>query len=313
MAANTNNNNLNASVPVFMGSDFRVWEQKMGDFLKSQCLWHITTGAPGSTWPVEAIVGAPTPAEALLQAAWDKNLEQVQGIISSHILQTLHPHIGMTCVEMWTNLRTRFGTPGVSKIAMDMYAVYSMKLLSTHNPHPDMERMNMLFECLAANGVDFDDTVWGIILLNMILKEWSMVAQIYSQSNQTLATTTFLGVRDAIMAESEHAMCPSTLAMHKISSVKHKGKSPTYSEQTKTKSAPPKASGDVPSGTPKKKTRRGGKGKAKVHAIVSSALVPPSVTKRLQETHHAAAPVAALISAPVMASTVVGGPSHAPV
>ena len=141
-----------------------------------------------------------------------------------------------------------------------------------------------------------------------------MVAQIYSQSNQTLATTTFLGVRDAIMAEFEHAMHPSTLAMHKISAVKCKGKSPTYSEQTKTKSAPPKASGDAPSGTPKKKTRRGGKGKtAKVHAIISSALVPPSVTNRMQETHHAAAPVAAPLSVPVTASTWVGGPSRAPV
>ena len=49
MATNTTNNNLNTSVPVFMGSDFWVWEQKMGDFLKSQCLWRITTGAPGST------------------------------------------------------------------------------------------------------------------------------------------------------------------------------------------------------------------------------------------------------------------------
>ena len=92
------------------------------------------------------------------------------------------------------------------------------------------------------------------------------MAQIYSQSNQTLATTTFLGVRDTIMAKFECTMRPSTLAMHKISAVKCKGKSPTYSEQTKTKSAPSKASGDAPSGTPKKKTRRGGKGKiVKVH------------------------------------------------
>ena len=50
-----------------------------------------------------------------------------------------------------------------------------------------------------------------------------------------------------------------------------------------------------------------------MHAIVSSALVPQSVTKHLQETHHAAAPVAAPISVPVMASMVVGGPSCAPV
>ena len=129
-----------------------------------------------------------------------------------------------------------------------------------------------------------------------------------------LATTTFLGVRDTIMAEFERSTCPSTLAVHRISAVNCKGKSPTYTEQTSSKSAPPKASSDVPSGAPKKKTWRGGKGKnAKVHAIVSSALVLQSVTKHLQEIHHAVAPVAALISAPVIASTVVGGPSHAPV
>ena len=140
------------------------------------------------------------------------------------------------------------------------------------------------------------------------------MAQIYSQANQTLATTTFLGVRDTIMAEYKCSMCPSTLTMHKISAVKCKGRSPTYIKQTSTKSAPPKASSDVPSGTPKKKTQRGGKGThAKVHAIVSSALVPQSVTKHLQETHHTAAPVASPVSVPVMASTTVGGPSCAPV
>ena len=159
----------------------------------------------------------------------------------------------------------------------------------------------------------FSDMQQGLILLNMILKEWATVAQIYSQSTQTLATTTFLGVRDAIMAEYERALRPSTIAMHKISAVKCKGKSPTYTKKTHSKSAPPKASSDAPSGAHKKKTQRGGKGKTtKVHAIVSSALVPQSVTKRFQETHHAAAPVAAPLSVPAVASTWVGGPSCAP-
>ena len=285
----------------------------MGDYLKSQCLWRITTSATGSTRPVEAITGAPTPAEAQLQAAWDENSKQVQGIIGSRISQMLCPHIGTTCADTWTNLRTRFSTPGVSEIAVDIYTAYSMKLSATHNPHPDMERMNMLFEHLKANGMVFDDTQRGLILLNAILKEWSMMAQMYSQANQTLVTTTFLGVRDTIMAEYKHTTCPSTLAVHRISPVKCKGESPTYTKQTSSKSAPPKASSDVTSGAPKKKTWRSGKGKAKAHAMVSSALVPQSVTNRMQETHHTAAPVAAPISAPVTASTWVGGPSCAPV
>ena len=120
--ATTNNNNLTASLLVFTGSYFRIWEQKMGDYLKSQCLWCITTGAPGSTQPVEATANAPTPAEAVAQATWDKNSEQVQGIIGSRISQTLHPHIGTTCTQTWTNLRTRFRIPGISEIAAEMYS-----------------------------------------------------------------------------------------------------------------------------------------------------------------------------------------------
>jgi hypothetical protein len=48
-----------------------------------------------------------------------------------------------------------------------------------------------------------------------------------------------------------------------------------------------------------------------VHTIVSSALIPESVAKRLQESHHVEAPAAS----PTLAyrtGTVVGGPSHAP-
>ena len=97
--------------------------------------------------------------------------------------------------------------------------------------------------------------------------------------------------------------------------VKCKGKSPTFTKQTQTRFAPLReATGDAPSqGAPKK--RRGGKGlgKAWAHAIVSSALVLASVTKCLQETHHVVAPVPAPTSAPIVASTVVGGPLHAPI
>ena len=171
----------------------------------------------------------------------------------------LHPHLGTNTAGTWANLRTRFRTPGVSKIAANMYAAYSMKLSASHNPHPEIKRMNMLFEHFNANGMTFSDVQRGLIPLNTILKEWSIVAQIYSQANRTLATTTFLGVWDAVMAEYEHTMHPPTIAMHRISSVKHKGKSPTYTKQISSKSAPPKGSGDVPSGAPKKKTRRGGK------------------------------------------------------
>ena len=151
----------------------------MSDYLKSQQLWCMANNQVPH--PVEAVANTPTAAEAALQAAWDKNSEQIQGIIGSQISTTLCPHLGTTCADTWTNLHTRFGTPGVSEIAADMYAAYSMWLSHTHNLHPDMEQMNMLFEHLRANGMVFSDTQRGLILLNTILKEWSTVAQIYSR------------------------------------------------------------------------------------------------------------------------------------
>ena len=141
--ASTNNNQLNTSVLVFTGSDFRLWEQKMSDYLKSQRLWRMANDQV--LHPVEAVANAPTAVETALQAAWDKNSGQIQGIIGSRISTTLCPHLCTTCAQTWINLRTRFETPGVSEIAADMYAAYSMKLSTSTNPHPEIERMNMLF------------------------------------------------------------------------------------------------------------------------------------------------------------------------
>ena len=68
--------------------------------------------------------------------------------------------------------------------------------------------------------------------------------------------------------------------------------SPIFTQQTQPHSndkGKSKASGE-PSGAPQKKNRCGGKGKGKVqvHEIVSSALIPHDITKRLQESHHVA-------------------------
>ena len=50
-----------------------------------------------------------------------------------------------------------------------------------------------------------------------------------------------------------------------------------------------------------------------MHAIVSSALVPQTVTNRMQETHHVVPVMAAPTPVPYAPGIVVGGPSHAPV
>ena len=123
MSSDNNNNNLTTSIPIFMGSDFWVWEQKMGDYLKSQHLWHFIRGGT-FVHPVETIAGQPTAAELQAQMDWDESDLQVQGIFGSQISQTLCPHLGTNATMTWANFRTWFGTPGVSEIAADMYTAY---------------------------------------------------------------------------------------------------------------------------------------------------------------------------------------------
>jgi hypothetical protein len=186
-----------------------------------------------------------------------------------------------------------------------------MKISGSQNPQVEMQRLLTLFERLRANGMQIADPIQGMMLLNALPTKWDGVAMVYLQAQNVLANVTFASVRDAIMAEFERTSRPSSLAIQKISAVKRKGKSPTFKEQMRTnQSSAPKASSDAPQGAPDKKKRRGGK-KAKVHAIVSSALIPESVAKCLQESHHVEAPAASPTPA-IRTGIVVGGPSHAP-
>ena len=77
----------------------------MGDYLKSQRLWHFVRGST-FVYPVEAVAGTPTAAELQAQMDWDESNLQVQGIFGSHILQMLHPHLGTNAAGTWANLRT---------------------------------------------------------------------------------------------------------------------------------------------------------------------------------------------------------------
>ena len=255
-----------------------------------------------------------TPADLAAQNAWDEGDEQAQGILGLQLSPNLHIHLGATLALSWTALDNAFGQPGVVTIYADLQATLHVKISGGQNPQVEMQRLLTLFERLRANGMAISDPIQGMMTLNALPAKWDNIAMVYLQGVNALANVTFATVRDAIMAEYEWTAHPSALAAQKISAVKRKGKSPQFREQTQTNKFVSKASGDAPSGEAPKKKRRGGqKGKGKVHAIVSSALIPQSVTNRMQESHHVAPVMAAPTPAPHVPGMVVGGPSRAPI
>jgi hypothetical protein len=165
----------------------------------------------------------------------------------------------------------------------------------------------------------------GILLLKATPKEWDTVAQLYCNGMQ-MANVTFDGVWDAIMAEFEHIAHPAQLAHHadKISAVKHKGQSLHFKEQRKPNSAPRSAT-ESHGELSVKSTRKGGKREkaqkaCAAHNIVSSAFIPVMVLNCMQESYYMEASpstsrVEEVVEPPAATptSTIVGGPSQAPV
>ena len=258
----------------------------MGNYLKSQWLWfHVATLMDGGRGcPVEATAGAPTQAEADAQVAWDADDIQCLGILSLYLSPNLKTHLGNTARLMWDSLNTTFGQPGMSAIFADYQAAISLKVTGGQNLQVEIQQLNTLFKLLAVNGMSISDPMQGMILLNALPTKWDSVGMVYLQSTHQLTNVSFQAVREAVMAEFECTTCSSTIAVNKISAVKRKGKSLTFSEQKCAPNQAPPAPVE-PLGSQKKK-RKGGKGKAQAHKIVSSALIPQAIAKWLQETHH---------------------------
>ena len=127
--------------------------------------------------------------------------------------------------------------------------------------------------------MSISDPMQGMILLNALPAKWDSVGMVYLQSTRQLTNVSFQAMREAVMAEFERTTCSSTIAVNKISAVKRKGKSPAFSKQKCAPNQAPPALVE-PSGSQKKK-RKSGKGKARAHKIVSSALIPQAVAKWL--------------------------------
>jgi gag-polypeptide of LTR copia-type len=251
----SSNNGIN-NVPVFSGANFRTWQQTMGDYLRSMRLFRHVSGATVRLTPVVP----PTQANLDAIAAWNEADEQAQGILGLRLLTNLHTYLGVTAHASWQALDNAFGQPGISSIYADLQATLHMKISGSQNPQVEMQRLLTLFERLCANGMQINNPIQGMMLLDALPLKWDGVAMVYLQGQNVLANVTFASVRDAIIAEFEQTSRPSSLAVQKISAVKHKGKSPTFKEQTRThQSSAPKASGDAPQGAPDKKKRRGGK------------------------------------------------------
>jgi gag-polypeptide of LTR copia-type len=259
------------------------------------------------------------------QADWDEINLQVKSMISMQLSTNLRTLIGTMSAATWTNLDQCYGVLHFTRIYKDYELVHSIRLTTGENPEIQIQKIWTILECLQANGCVLSNYLQCMLLLKAIPKEWDTVAQMYCNGMQ-MASITFDGVQDAIMAEFEQTARPAQLAHQadKISAIKRKGQSSHFKEQRKSNSALHPATEAPHCESSIKQTRKGGKQekahKARAaHNIVSSAFVSVMVLNHMQESHYTEAGLSTsrveeVVEQPAPTPvTVISGPSRAPI
>ena len=133
----SSSNGVDKLVPVFDSQDFRLWQEKISDYFKSQRLWkYISRVFPR---PAPATAGAPTVAETAAIAEWDEVDEQVHAIIAMRLSSNLWTHLGSAqfpriAKQAWDSLVASFGQMGISGLIADFHWAAFSKVSGTQNP-----------------------------------------------------------------------------------------------------------------------------------------------------------------------------------
>ena len=200
----SSNKDLTSLVPIFNGAEFRMWKERMSDFLGSQCLFGYASGT--RTRPA-----GNTPADLAAQADWDKVNHQIISLIALRLSPNLRTH--STAALTWM--------PHFTSVFKDFEEVLKIKLQVGHNPQVEIQKIWTILERIQANGCTLTDYIQGMILLHAIPAQWDNIASMYC-NGMTQANVSFNDICQAIMAEFEHTTRPSQLAHHadKISAMK---------------------------------------------------------------------------------------------
>ena len=212
-------------IPLFNGADYCAWKERMGDFLGSQHMLGFING--NRSMPVAADPTDPTAAKQAAIAQWLEDDTVVRSLIALRLSPNLCTHLGTTAQETWESLENTFG---VSHFTMDLHLLQEVmraKLRVDQNLQVEIQWIWTLLKRIRIAGMNLDNYLQAMLLLSTIPNEWDCIASMYCK-DMTRQRASFDGVQTAIMAEYEQIARPSQLAhtANRLSTVKHKGKSP---------------------------------------------------------------------------------------
>src|SRR5487761_1599392 len=255
---------LDKYVPELDGSNYQLWSRKMKAYLQSMDLWHIVSGLTPHPVPAAAVA---TPEEATQILNWDISDERAQGTITLRLapwvfdkIQVLPTGMDRNANNVWARLQTFYHTVSPSQVFALFREVLNYRVDVSRNIQPQLDNLDSLYQRLATENVEIPNFLRAMMLLAALPPSWEAPIIVTVMAGGQVAGITLESTKTTIIryADAERARNIGKRApkVHKISAVKHKGKTPSFPQQA----APHQ--GSKPQ---KRKDKRGqhGKGKGK--------------------------------------------------
>ena len=156
--------------------------------------------------------------------------DQAISIIQLQLIDNLYDKVGLTFYWTWKNLEDAFGTPGLAIIHTDFKKAINFRLTGG-NTAPEIANLNTLFAQLKANKAELPEFHQVMLLIEVLPAKWDLLASAYMCKHTKVEDYKFIAFCNAVCAKWERQYGKKILQhVDKLSTVKHKGKSPQYKD-----------------------------------------------------------------------------------
>ena len=158
-------------VPTLNGANFQEWNKMFMAFCQTKDLANIIEGTSQQPDPNDD----QSNKEAIQE--WISKDMNTRGYLCLKVDATIaHLIKGKSAAEGYQALKDEFSKVSPTVIYTDFREAISLKFTGNEHPLPTINKMCMLFACLATNGVKLDDFIKAMILINAIPSKWEIIA-----------------------------------------------------------------------------------------------------------------------------------------
>ncbi|KAJ2914384.1 hypothetical protein MD484_g6037, partial [Candolleomyces efflorescens] len=230
-------NSIFNTVPVFDGSNYLRWKEKMKSYLQVQNLWLIVNGTETKLPALVASTNVTQDQVDSREAArvkWLRDDEAALGAISLKLRDDFQILIGTTSARTWDAIEAKYGTTTASQIYGWFSELMRWKLNGKEDPFKEFARWDLLVDKLGKAQVTLPDKVLAMLLMSRNPPAYKDVEPVVFNllHSDKLTTADYKLAITTAWNKRKMQTNNNTKVANRISAIKPKGAPPSFHHQT---------------------------------------------------------------------------------